>query len=540
MPRRFKEIVANEAFHDLHFPLVGIDLSTAFDRQPARPIADGRYGKSTRIGQNVRAFEPATNRSRGGQRAGLTKYIDARPSGGNFIQGMASIVGVGYTAPGGGVQSSQSGRVVTLVVVSNGNISVADAGTNSWATTVGGTGALSSSGTIFSAVNNQKMYFADGTNWKKYDPATNTVSAWEASAGSLPTDADGNKPRLICTWRGRTVLSGLLKDAQNWFMSAVGDPTDFDYSPSAITATQAVAGNNSPLGQVGDVVTALAPYNDDVLLIGGDHTIWRITGDPMAGGQIDLISDSIGMAWGEPWCKDPYGNIYFVSNRCGIYVLTPGAAPLRISQQVEQLLQTVNTGANTIRLIWDDRFQGLHVFCTVTEAPASATHLFWEYRTGAWWTDVFGNDDHNPLCCTVFDGNLPEDRVALIGSWDGYVRYFDAAATTDDGTEIESEVVLGPILTKDMDEVLLKDLQAVLGSESADVGFAVYVGETAEEALESDPVLEGAWTAGRNYSNLVRRSGHAIYVKLTATEPWAIEAVRARIAGTGKVRRRGR
>lgn len=530
-----------EQFMDLHFPLAGIDLSMGYERQPTRPLANGMYTRTTPEATNVRAFEPTTNRARGGQRAGLARYLDARVNGVALIQGLAQVVGVGYSNPGGGVQTSQSGRIVTLVAVSGGNIVVADAGATAWTAVTNGTGALNSSGVVFSAVNNQKLYFADGTNWKYYDPATNTVSTWSASAGTLPVDASSNKPRLICTWRGRTVLSGLLKDAQNWFMSAVGDPTDFDYAPTSSSPTQAVAGNNSSLGLVGDVITGLVPFSDDVLIFGGDHTLWQMTGDPMGGGQLDRISDAIGMAWGQAWCKDPYGAIYFVSNLMGIYRLVPGqGAPQRISQQIEQLLQEKNTGTHTISLIWDDRFQGLHVFVSPTAGAAAASHFYYEARAGAWWQDEFANDNHNPLCCCTFDGNLPGDRVPLIGSWDGYVRFFDAEATQDDHYDIASSVTIGPVTTPNLEEVLLKDIQALLGTDSGDVNFAVHVGETAEAALSSTAVATGSWVAGRNYASHIRRAGHALYVKITATNPWAIEAIQGRVTGTGKVRRRGR
>lgn len=437
------------------------------------------------------------------------------------------------------MQSSSSGRVVTLVAVSNGNVKITDAGGSDWTSPTDGAAALNSTGVVFASSAIQKLWFADGVNWKYYDPSSNAVLAWAASAGTLPVDADDNKPRLICTWRGRIVLSGLLLDAQNVFLSAVGDPTNFDYSPSSPSATQALAFNASPFGLVGDVVTCLIPASDDILLIGGDHSIYQLRGDPMLGGQLDLVSDAIGMAWGEPWCKDPYGAIYFVSNRMGIYAMQPGKGPERISQPIEQLLKSVNTGSNTIRLLWDDRYQGLHVFVTATAAAGAAVHLFWEARVNAWWTDVFANPNHNPLTCCVFDGNTVDDRVALIGSWDGYVRFLDPGATADDGTAISSEVWIGPLVTKDLDEIMLHDMQAVLGESSGDLAYAVHIGTTAEEALASTAVESGTWTAGRNFTHITRRAGHAIYVKLTASIPWAIENVRARIAALGKIRRRG-
>ena len=529
-----------DTFKDLHFPLAGIDLSQGFTQQPNRPIGDGRYARTTMEGVNVRAFEPSSDRARGGSRPGLKRLIDSTISGEFLIQGFGPVVGVGYSAPGGGVQTSQSGRVVTLLAVSQGTVKVADAGATAWVAVTNGAAALITSGTIMSAVLNQKVYFADGTNYKFYNPATNAMAAWTATAGALPVDGNGNKPRLITMWRGRIVLSGILNDPQNWFMSAVDDATNFDYAPLSITPTQAVAGNNSTLGRIGDMVTGLAPFSDDVMLFGGDHTLWMMRGDPMAGGQIDRISDTIGMAWGEAWCKDPYGRIYFVSNRMGIYQIEPGSLPKRVSQSIEQLVKDVNTGTHTIRLIWSDRFQGLHVFITKTASAAAATHLFWESRTGAWWKDVFKNQNHNPLCCVTVDGNEPDDRVVVLGSWDGYVRFLDEAATRDDGSDIESSVMIGPLTTPDLDDVILKDIQAVMGDASGDVTFEVRVGETAEAAAKAAPILTGTWTKGRNFTNHVRQSGYAVFVRISSNSPWAMEVIRARVSALGKVRRRGR
>ncbi len=546
-----------EQFLDMSFPLAGIDNSHAFSDQQPKQLAEDLWGRTCILGENVRGYEGSTGRLRGGRRAGLAKYV-ANPVVADWIvQEVALLITEGTVPAGGGVaQLNQSGRVVTLVAVSQGNVYTAVAGASSWTIATNGTAPakvppLNFTGVMFSTALNQKLWFADGVNYCYLDPSVNTVYTWKATAGTLPVDTKGNLPRLICTWRGRIVMSGLIEDPQNWFMSAVGAPHDWDYAPVNISPIQAVAGNNSPMGIVGDCITALIPYTDDVLVVGGDHTIWQITGDPMAGGQIDLVSDSIGMAWGMPWAKDPYGTVYFFSNRTGIYSLRPpanviqaniggtaGAGLQRISQQIEQSLQAYNTGETTIRMMWNDQFQGLHIFLSPTVAPAATTHFFWELRTGAWWTDSFANTNYDPLCCCVFDGNLPGDRVALIGSWDGYVRYFSTTAANDDGTTISSAVVIGPLTSKNLDELLIKDLQAVLGINSGDVSYAVYTGATAEGALATTPVTTGTWSAGRNLNTFVRQSGHALYVKLSSTNAWSMEVIRARMAGLGKVRRR--
>jgi hypothetical protein len=222
--------------------------------------------------------------------------------------------------------------------------------------------------------------------------------------------------------------------------------------------------------------------------------------------------------------------------------MIPGQQPQRISQPIENLLLNIDTGANGIRLIWDDRFQGFHIFVTPFAGPGAvgSTHFFWEQRTGAWWEDQFASPNFDPLCCCALDGNTPGDRVPLIGSWDGYVRAVDPSATTDDGLPILSQVLIGPFLTPNMDDVLLKDLQAILGVNSGAVTYSVYVGQTAEQALTSTAAVTGTWQAARNYTDFVRKSGHAVYIGINANNPWAIESIRIRIALQGKVRMRNK
>jgi hypothetical protein len=537
-----------EADIDLSFPKAGIDVSLAFYKQPVRALRNNMYGKTCAHAVNVRCFEPDLHRARGGARAGLTKFVSTRPNGANIVQELNVLVGTDYDPPGGGtMQTSNSGRVVTLVAVVQGQIRVMNAGETAWTTPTNNTGnnpPLNFTGVMQSAPNQQKLYFADGVNWVYYQPSNNTINTWSASAGTLPVDGSSNKPRLICTWRGRTVLSGLLEDSHNWFMSAVDDPTDFDYSPTDVVATQAVAGNNGPLGVIGDVVTGLVSWSDDVLIFLGDSTIWQMTGDPMDGGHLDLITDAIGCAWGKAWCKDPDGNVYFFGNHPSVYTMRPSQQPQRLSDPIARLLRDVNTGENTIRMAWNDHAKGLHVFISDTEESQATTHYFWEQRTGAWWQDEFAEADMNPLALTVFDGNQPQDRVLLIGSWDGYVRAIDPDAVNDDGVAIESEVWLGPILTPDMDEVMLHEMQGVLAVDSGDVTVEVYTGFTAEQARASAVVdtftlSYDADLGGRNQSEYPRVAAHAVYLRLIGTNRWALEQIRCRVHSLGAVRRRG-
>lgn len=538
MPKLNKTI---DTDYDFHFPKAGLYKADAFGRQPVFQI-NGEYCRTTPLAQNVRTYDVRTRRNRGGSRPGMTKLISTQVNGDWVVQELRTIT-VGSQMGSGSVQTSLSGRVVILLGVSNGVVKVQNPGDTVWTAVTNNTGeepALNISGPMMSAQNSQKLWIVDGVNYVVYHPVTNSLEAWTASAGSMPEDSDGNFARLICNWFGRIVVAGLPLDPQNYFMSAVNDPTDFNELPPApVPVTAATSGNNADAGLIGDVITGLIPWSNDVLVFLCDHMIFKMTGNPLDGGVVDKVSESIGGAWGEAWCMDPDGNIYFLSNHCGVYIMeAPNGKPRFLSQAIEKLTQDINTGECIIRMQWNNQEKGFYLFVTFMDAPAATRHYFYDVRNNAWFPDVFGNLDHNPLCCCTFDGNEPDDRKLLIGCWDGYVRQFDPDADDDDGTDIDSVVIIGPILTATADMMMLNELQAILAEMSDDVTWSVKVGDTAESALSSTAVRSGTWVAGRNRNSPVRRSGHAIYIRIASTNQWALESIRAMFGPTGKITRR--
>lgn len=448
-----------------------------------------------------------------------------------------------FATTGGTVQLSQSGRLVSLLAVSQGVVKVMNPGDESWTATTNNSGEeppLNFTGVMDSTPHLQKMYYADGINYVYYDPVTNSVELWEAdTAGTIPSGADGNVGRLLATWRDRVLIAGIYDEPHNIFASAVGDAHDFDYSPVDPSPTQAWALNLADQGQVGDVITGLCPWSDDVLVVFCDHSVYLIRGDITAGGEIDEVSDKIGCAFGRAWCKAPDGTVYWVSNRSGIWSMVPGNPPQRVSTKIDNLLMDLDMGRNIFRMAYDDRRQEIRLFITWVDNPQETTHFTLELRPQAWWKDTFADDDMNPLCVCEFDGNDPGDRVILLGCWDGYVRKVDHHAETDDGVPIESEVLLGPLLTSNTDEVKLTSLQGVFGLGSGEVNYDILVGRTAEEALSATAVSPGVFQEARGYNEFVNRSGHALYVRLSSTKKWAMEMIRAGMSSVlSPVRRR--
>ena len=478
---------------------------------------------------NVRAFDPRAGRYRGGQRAGLTKYISDTATainGTNPIQDMNFLV----------TASDSTGRTITRLAVSGGSVyTFTTLAAGKVLTTGGGSALVTTVFAVQSADAFGTMYYVDGTNYKSFTGST--TSTWTSSnGGTLPSS--GGTARLICLWRGRIVLSGVAGDAHNWFMSAIEDPLDFNYSPATPTEGDAVAGNNSNAGKIGDRVTALIPFSDEILLVGGDHSIWQINGDPLAGGRADLVSDTTGMAFGRAWAKDAAGMIYFWGGRGGVYRMAPSGQPELISTALLDRFRSVNTANKRIQMAWSVPENGLHVFISPSTAVAT-THYFWDAAGNSWWPDSFDTTDHDPTSICVFDGDDPDDRAILLGCRDSYIRTWDLDASDDDDKPIESSVYIGPIRAGDrMSECVLHELQAVLADTSGDVVYSVYKGETVEAAyLAATPVFQGVWSAGKSHSERRRARGEALWLKISNDRKdvtWALESLAARIAAVGR------
>ena len=502
---------------DLPFPAKGLNENFGYQDQPEL---------TTVSVLNCRLFDPLLERARGGQRFGTTKWLDQLEDSpvqiiDHLTTGVTDFV-----------------RTTVAVAVVNGTIYKIASGVSS--VPAGGSSALLTKIDAWSTPGFQKVWFVDGTNYKVFDPALNTVATWTPTAGALPTGSGGTA-RLIDIYRGRIVMSGLPADPHNWFMSRVGDPMDWDYGNAVITETMPVAGNNSEAGLVGDRINTMIPIGDDVLLFGGDHTVWRMAGDPMSGGRIDLVSDQTGMAWGRPWCKDPIGRIYFFGNKGGVYRMSAAGLPERISNRsIERRLVQVNLEDNLVQMAWDHRMQGALVFITPFDGSAT-TNYFWDGRSEGWWVDQFPETWMNPTALHNFDGDDPADRAVLMGGQDGTIRFFDPNACQDDYYNIQSHVFIGPVVEDTVNEQFTqKELMGTLANNSGDVTYQVYVGKSTEDASgASTPQFEGTWEAGRNPSDIRRAQAHALYVKLINNDSscWAMEHASSKVIPSGKARK---
>ena len=444
-----------------------------------------------------------------------------------------------------GANIGETNRSIALVVSAGGNIKKVDANGQVTAAT-GGSGVLSTSDTLVksSALYNN-VYFVDGGNYYTYNVTTNTAAEWTAQVtdGTMPSNG-ANTATLIATHRRRIVLSGIPGKGDEIYASKSGDPLDWQYAPATATWRTAVKFTATDNNGVSDIVTALIEHNDDLLVIGCDHSIAVLVGDPAipARGQIDTVVPDIGMAF-DAWCRDPEGVIYFVGNTGKIYQMSiSGDAvqrPQLISGQIDPELLRLGLAAYRFHLVWDHYTDSLYVYATPVDTLQTNLAYVWEGKNG--WQ----KDNHpsrlGPISTIVYDGDRQSDREILLGGRDGYIYRIDRSAKTDDGDAISSHVFLPPIRPGSNErEIAVNGLFATMGKFSDSVDYAIHVGKSTQEALASTAAFTGTWTGGgRMPDEFNRARGNAVLVKLSNTtsgESWSMEEIAADLKPVGRVR----
>jgi len=384
------------------------------------------------------------------------------------------------------------------------------------------------------------VFFVDGAASLYYDikyiAADDEIKIWQATSGTMPSLC-----KLIALYRGRIVLSGTADDPHNWYMSKVGDPFDWDYFPSTTSAIQAVAGNNSEVGLIGDNVNGIAPWSDDLCIFGCDSSLWLMAGDPAAGGSIDLITDKTGMTFGKAWCFDPNGVMYF-HGVSGIFRLVPGSKPESITDDsIKRIMESFDLSTYYIRLYWDTNQGGLYMVYIKQDYSAIGSIYFWDAKQNAWWPDEYLSATTTPLSFYPFDADAADDRHFLMGCKDGYIRKIDNAATTDDGVGITSSLIMGPYIASPGKALKLSSIDCSLGKTSGNLDLYINSGDYAEDAIVSlNTRVKRTMKAGLNRRINHRVSASALQFKLespsTVTTQWALENLSINIKESGTVR----
>lgn len=365
---------------------------------------------------------------------------------------------------------------------------------------------------------------------KVFDPIEDTLTLWTATSGQTPTGCP-----LVVRYLDRLVLAGADIAPHVWYMSAVSDPLDWDYSQTLVTS--AVAGNSSNLGIPGYAITALVVNKDDYLIISNRQQLWLMRGDPGYGGSFSNISKNVGIIAPNAWCITPENQLVFLSTQ-GVYVLSIaegsyGIEPFSRNVVPEELIN-LDIEAFHISFEYDFSNDGVHIF-VVSKNYDARYHWYIDWPTKTFWKMKY-SEDHEPFVMHNYQCAVSGHGGLLLGCRDGYLRHFRDDAVLDEDTNFESYVLCGPItLAQDGYLGKIVTIEGTIDGESSNVTWELMPGLTYQATVSASASSTGIWEDGLNVPVYAACLGQAFALKVSGdTESaWSFEdvIVSARDAG---------
>jgi hypothetical protein len=175
----------------------------------------------------------------------------------------------------------------------------------------------------------------------------------------------------------------------------------------------------------------------------------------------------------------------------------------------------------------------------------SSQHWWFDWQTKTFWKDTYILSNHEPFYLFDYRANNVARRGVLFGCYDGYIRITKDANALDDGQEIDSCVVIGPIRL--WDDYSIGSLVELIGTvaEGCKVDWELRVADTPEAVMSAAAFKTGTWTAGLNYKDRPRAKGGCFTLKIKkgtladgeTRAHWALERILAVIEQAGRQRK---
>ena len=497
--------------------------------------------------KNVRGVGSLERRVRGGTRPGLSKYVST-----DFGSVITAIQPLSYVDSNGDIQQDfmvicdgaikvVSGSTVTTMtsklVTEDGAYVTTEAGAYIvFDSTVPSVNPIGNTNAYMTCQSEGKAYIASST-LLEFDPLLGTVNTVANAPASQP---------IVFIYDGRIVLTG---EDHMFYMSRQNDFTNWDFGEDYRDVSVAVAGFFGENGIISGTITYGTSYDDRAAILATTDDLWVIYGNPSpeGDGQKKNVSREVGIIAPQAACITPDGLLVFLA-RTGLYTWQIGTEkePEPFSEGIiPEDLRDIDPTAKEVILKYDGKEKGVHLF--LTPSSGAEEHWYFDLKHKAMWSVVFGNNNHQPLAVEVF--NQSGDSKVVLGCGDGYLRVFDNDATDDDGTAIDSAVMLGPfhISGEYAKTGQIVEMDADFADNSSSITWKIYVADTAEEVCDNvktdlDGVTTtymdktGTWSENHNTPDYPRSRGAWGVLWLASTGHWSYEMIKLIFTQAGRLR----
>ena len=370
---------------------------------------------------------------------------------------------------------------------------------------------------------------------KVFDASVNPPTLTNMGLGTIGVSQFPAGCRSVTLWQDRLWWCNNALTSHGWWASAAGYPTNYDYGDTGTTSPPgtalgvgaAVNGTQAEFaGLIGEPLVTIIPINDDVAVFACKTSFYYMIGNPRLNGSINNISREIGIVDIGAWCRTADGQL-IVLTPDGLYdINTQSATPLS-RDLLPQELVGLTEDRYDISLAYDVARRGVLISASGKDASITSIHYFYDLRTGAFLPQSFDRTQ-DPTAVVTYQPSGIGLPSTIWGGRDGYVRRFEDAAQTDDGTNFNSNVFLGPIRLGPTDDLegVVHEFIGTLDAQSGIVVVNFYVGDTPQAALASSAAFSCSLSAGRNYSEMPKIRGGVVYVELVGTpgSRWVFES----------------
>lgn len=401
---------------------------------------------------------------------------------------------------------------------------------------------MNGTGRVRAVFFNGKVYAVDGAHAIKIDlaklgTADDAVEPWggtttETALPGATEESPGvftagtTRMTLIETYQGRVVLAGDKRDPQNLWMSAAGDPDDFNTGDTDNPGRAFATSTDFP-GRIGEPITCLkqAAATGGLLYVGAVNSVWKFEGEPTIG--LPSISPrmlGVGVSGPDAMWLQAEGRVIAHTPE-GMYLIPPEGDPRPISNQVLTEGLTIpreEAASYLIQVRRDVRRQHTLVFRTPAADDGQETlHFAYDELTGRWQSNGGGFwPEYLPALLSPMASCEYQGRLVWL-TREGTILQFDDDVDTDDGDAISSALCTAAIRQRDQSrETIITAAAVSLASDSAPATVTCYSGANVEAAYNGPRAAR--WRTRRTAATSGQRiplqaRGAALVIDITAS-----------------------
>lgn len=353
---------------------------------------------------------------------------------------------------------------------------------------------------------------------KVYDPLAGTFTVLKAKASNTtaPLVHGSSQPinaKITCVFRDRLGFGRTDEAPHAFYFSRVGDPTDWDYDVSDTDPERAFAGTTIIGGQLSRAMTAMFAHNNDYCILATAVTMHITRGDPTAGGQTDIYSETEGVVAPGAWCKIP-GEAVCVLSQEGVLLIPPGAqgTPQKMSKQpLPADLQGITYPEYEVSMAYSVEDEGVEIWVR-NRAGSPVSSWFFHIMSGGFWPMSVERSALQPESILRYVADVGDDSAVLFGGQDGFIRRLRDVFHNDDGAPISAFVDYGPLRlgSGPLHDAAIHSMVVTLNRDGGSADWSVRTGNYEQEAAGARPSVRGTARAGLNPARAVRARTPAV------------------------------